>query len=63
MHAAGAGIQAALDYKMSWSGGMLVAVPPHNTSRTCPRCAQRIKTQSNHPGVLRVHELQIREQC
>lgn len=28
-----------LDYKMTWTGGVLVAVPPHNTSRTCPRCA------------------------
>ena len=28
-----------LDYKMAWNGGMLFAVPPHNTSRTCPCCA------------------------
>ena len=27
-----------LDYKLAWSGGWLVAVPPQNTSRTCPRC-------------------------
>ena len=27
-----------LTYKLEWSGGMLVAVPPHNTSRTCPCC-------------------------
>ncbi|MEO8838169.1 MAG: transposase [Herbaspirillum sp.] len=27
-----------LDYKMVWNGGMLLAVPPHNTSRTCPCC-------------------------
>lgn len=27
-----------LDYKMSWKGGRLIAVPPENTSRTCPRC-------------------------
>ena len=27
-----------LEYKMDWNGGMLVAVPPHNTSRTCPCC-------------------------
>jgi putative transposase len=27
-----------LDYKVSWHGGMLLAVPPHNTSRTCPCC-------------------------
>ena len=25
-----------LDYKTAWSGGHLVAVPPRNTSRTCP---------------------------
>lgn len=28
-----------LDYKMVWSGGILLTVPPHNTSRTCPFCA------------------------
>jgi putative transposase len=28
-----------LDYKMVWNGGILLAVPPHNTSRTCPCCA------------------------
>jgi putative transposase len=27
-----------LEYKLQWSGGMLVAVPPQNTSRTCPCC-------------------------
>ena len=27
-----------LAYKLAWTGGMLVAVPPHNTSRTCPCC-------------------------
>jgi putative transposase len=27
-----------LDYKMAWKGGWLVAVPPQNTSRTCPCC-------------------------
>jgi putative transposase len=27
-----------LEYKMAWNGGMLLAVPPHNTSRTCPCC-------------------------
>ncbi|MEB0141246.1 MULTISPECIES: transposase [unclassified Undibacterium] len=27
-----------LDYKVSWNGGTLLAVPPHNTSRTCPCC-------------------------
>ncbi|WP_419688134.1 RNA-guided endonuclease InsQ/TnpB family protein [Burkholderia theae] len=28
-----------LDYKLAWSGGWLIAVPPRNTSRTCPRCS------------------------
>lgn len=27
-----------LEYKMSWKGGLLVAVPARNTSRTCPAC-------------------------
>ncbi|MDR0478316.1 MAG: transposase [Burkholderiaceae bacterium] len=27
-----------LDYKLAWSGAMLIAVPPQNTSRTCPAC-------------------------
>ena len=27
-----------LEYKLAWSGGWLVKVPPQNTSRTCPDC-------------------------
>ena len=27
-----------LTYKLAWKGGHLVAVPPRNTSRTCPCC-------------------------
>ncbi|AOK55334.1 cytosine methyltransferase [Burkholderia stagnalis] len=27
-----------LDYKLAWNGGWLIAVPPRNTSRTCPCC-------------------------
>ena len=27
-----------LYYKMGWTGGVLLAVPAHNTSRTCPCC-------------------------
>ena len=27
-----------LDYKLTWQGGWLVAVPPRNTSRECPQC-------------------------
>jgi putative transposase len=27
-----------LDYKLAWSGGHLIVVPPQHTSRTCPCC-------------------------
>jgi putative transposase len=27
-----------LEYKVSWNGGMLLAVPPHHTRQTCPGC-------------------------
>lgn len=27
-----------LAYKVAWNGGMLLAVPPHHTSQTCPAC-------------------------
>jgi putative transposase len=27
-----------LEYKMLWAGGLLLVVPPQNTSRTCPYC-------------------------
>ncbi len=27
-----------LDYKLRWKGGMLLVVPPHHTSQTCPSC-------------------------
>ena len=29
-----------LDYKLAWQGGHLIAVPPQNTSRTCPCCGR-----------------------
>ena len=39
-----------LDYKLAWNGGWLIAVPPQNTSRTCPCCghvsADNRKTQA-----------------
>lgn len=31
-------LRRQLDYKLAWNGGHLVAVPPRNTSRTCPAC-------------------------
>ena len=30
--------QRQLDYKTAWNGGMLIAVPAHHTSQTCPCC-------------------------
>jgi putative transposase len=39
-----------LDYKLAWKGGWLIAVPPQNTSRTCPCCghvsAENRRTQA-----------------
>ncbi len=39
-----------LEYKQSWRGGQVIAVPPQNTSRTCPECgnisADNRKTQA-----------------
>lgn len=32
-----------LDYKLNWCGGYLIAVPPHNTSRSCPSCGHVAK--------------------
>ncbi|MEX0451914.1 transposase [Spiribacter sp. 218] len=32
-----------LAYKQAWRGGMVVAVPPQNTSRTCPACGHVAK--------------------
>ena len=32
-----------LDYKTAWNGGFLFAVPPQNTSRTCPCCGYSSK--------------------
>ncbi|MFC3331020.1 RNA-guided endonuclease InsQ/TnpB family protein [Paenalcaligenes hominis] len=36
-----------LEYKLAWTGGWLVAVPPHYTSQTCPECGHC--SQSNRP--------------
>jgi putative transposase len=30
--------RSQLEYKLEWNGGMLLAVAPGNTSRTCPNC-------------------------
>jgi hypothetical protein len=48
-------LRRQLEYKTQWNGGLLVAVPPQNTSRRCPECrhtaAQNRKTQTNFVGV------------
>jgi putative transposase len=31
-------LRRQLQYKTQWQGGLLVAVPPQNTSRKCPEC-------------------------
>ncbi len=49
-----------LDYKLAWTGGLLIAVPPQNTSRTCPCCGhvsqENRKTQSRFCCVECGHE-------
>ena len=32
-----------LEYKLAWNGGILVAVPAHYTSQTCPECGHVAK--------------------
>jgi putative transposase len=45
-----------LEYKLTWNGGRLIAVSPHNTSRTCPVCghvsADNRKTQADFVCVM-----------
>jgi len=33
-------LRRQLQYKLTWRGGLLLAVPPQNTSRRCPACGQ-----------------------
>jgi len=48
-----------LEYKQAWRGGMVIAVDPRNTSRTCPICghvsAENRKTQAVFRCVLCGH--------
>src|SRR6267378_455038 len=43
-------LRRQLEYKTRWRGGLLVSVPPQNTSRKCPECqhiaAENRKTQA-----------------
>ena len=45
-----------LEYKMAWSGGTLVAVPPHHTSQTCPTCGHVSKDNRQTQAVFRCLE-------
>jgi len=49
-----------LDYKLAWTGGYLIPVPPQNTSRTCPCCghvsADNRRTQARFACVKCGHE-------
>lgn len=40
-----------MDYKLAWNGRYLIAVPPQNTSWTCPACeyvlAENRQTQAD----------------
>ena len=42
-----------LGYKLLWNGGVLVAVPPAGTSRTCPNCGHI--SARNRPAQARFH--------
>jgi putative transposase len=39
-----------LDYKLAWNGGQLIAIPPQNTSRTCPCCGHIAKENRPSPS-------------
>lgn len=43
-------LRRQLEYKQHWLGGIVIAVPPRNTSRSCPECghvsADNRKTQA-----------------
>ena len=45
-----------LDYKLAWNGGILVAVPPHNTSRECPECGHAEAANRKTQGQFRCLE-------
>jgi putative transposase len=42
-----------LEYKQDWKGGMLVAVPPQNTSRSCPCCGFTAKDNRQTQSVFK----------
>jgi putative transposase len=40
-----------LEYKVLWAGGLFLAVPPQNTSRTCPCCGHVSKDNRKSQAV------------
>jgi putative transposase len=42
-----------LEYKLAWSGGVLIAVDPRNTSRTCPVCGHVARENRTTQAVFR----------
>ncbi len=42
-----------LEYKQTWRGGIVVAVDPRNTSRTCPLCGHVSAENRKIQGVFR----------
>jgi putative transposase len=40
-----------LEYKVLWQGGLFLAVPPQNTSRTCPCCGHVSKDNRKSQAV------------
>ena len=43
-------LRRQLEYKTRWQGGMLVAVPPNNTSRKCPACGHTSGDNRKRPA-------------
>ena len=42
-----------LEYKLAWAGGLLVVVPAHHTSQTCPECGYVSKENRKTQAVFR----------
>jgi putative transposase len=50
-----------LEYKQAWNGGILVAVPPHNSSRECPICGHTEAANRRTQGHFRCLECGFEE--
>jgi putative transposase len=49
-------LRRQLEYKTLWRGGILVPVPPQNTSRHCPRCGHIAKENRKTQAMFRCIE-------